>query len=196
MPLRVAVFIDYQNVTMTAREAFPLSTAERPWTNIDPVRFAELIVSRRAGVASSVEQVRIYRGRPNPTRQPTLASLNDAQAASWSRDPRVVVVRRMLRYPKGTPFQPPQEKGVDVALAVDFVSLAHQRRFDVGVIASHDTDLVPALEAVAALRLARVESAAWRGRNRLYTPGASSWCHVLQEADFVAVHDSRNYLSS
>lgn len=124
----------------------------------------------------------------------TLASVNDAQAASWARDPRVVVVRRMLRYPKGAPFQPPQEKGVDVALPVDFVSLAHQGAFDVGIVASHDTDLIPALDAVAGLRLARVESAAWRGRNRLYVSGAACWCHVLEESDFRTVRDGRNCL--
>jgi hypothetical protein len=34
--------------------------------------------------------------------------------------------------------------------------------YDVGVIASHDTDLVPALEAVRELRLAHVEAAGVR----------------------------------
>ncbi len=102
----------------------------------------------------------------------------------------------MLRYPKGSPIQPPQEKGIDVALAVDFVSLAHRRAYDVGVIASHDTDLMPAFEAVLELKLAHVESAAWRGRNRLQFPGTQlPWCHALDEADFLRVHDTRNYLA-
>lgn len=194
MRRRVAVFIDYQNVVQTAREAFPLATAGRPWTNVDPVAFGELLVARRVHEPCELTQVRVYRGRPSPTRQPTLAAVNDAQADEWQRDARVTVVRKMLRYPKGSPVQPPQEKGIDVALAVDFVSLAHQRSYDVGIIASHDTDLIPAFESVMKLKLAHVESAAWRGRNRLQLPGTQlPWCHALDEADFRRVRDSRNY---
>ena len=37
MRRRVAVFIDYQIIVQTAREAFPLASAARPWTNIDPL---------------------------------------------------------------------------------------------------------------------------------------------------------------
>jgi len=55
---------------------------------------------------------------------------------------------RPLRYPSDYPRQPAQEKGVDVHLAVDFVSGAFAGRFDVGVVMSTDTDLYPALEAV------------------------------------------------
>lgn len=197
MALRVAVFIDYQNVVMTAREAFPFATASRHWTDIDPVKLGNLLVSRRIGGESVLSAVRVYRGRPSPNRQPTLASINDAQADAWSRDRRVTVVRKMLRYPKTAAFQPPQEKGIDVALAVDFISLAYQRAYDVGIIASHDTDLLPALERVVELRLAIAESAAWQGHCRLYASGErSNWCHVMRESDFRTVMDLRNYRRS
>jgi len=39
-----------------------------------------------------------------------------------------------------------------VALAVDFVVMVANRACDVGILFSSDTDLVPALEAVLALR--------------------------------------------
>lgn len=42
-----------------------------------------------------------------------------------------------------------REKGVDVELAIDIVSLALDDRFDVAAVASADTDLVPALQFVA-----------------------------------------------
>jgi uncharacterized LabA/DUF88 family protein len=45
----------------------------------------------------------------------------------------------------------PQEKGIDVALAIDFVSMAVAGDFEVGVLMSTDTDLTPALEEVARL---------------------------------------------
>lgn len=37
------------------------------------------------------------------------------------------------------------EKGVDVRLAVDIVSLAFTKRYDVGIVISSDTDLIPAM---------------------------------------------------
>lgn len=55
---------------------------------------------------------------------------------------------RPLVYPPDYPSRPAREKGVDVQLAVDFVSGALAGRFDVGIIMSTDTDLYPALEAV------------------------------------------------
>jgi NYN domain len=58
----------------------------------------------------------------------------------------VTVVQRPLRYPKAWPAEKAQEKGVDVALAVDFVVMAVTRVYDVGILVSTDTDLVPALE--------------------------------------------------
>lgn len=121
--------------------------------------------------------------------------MNDIQASMWERDPRVTAVRRMLRYPRNYPAAPPQEKGIDVALAVDFVRLAFQGAYDVGIIASHDTDLAPALEAVRDLRLAHVEVAGCRGRNRIQFPESRlPWHHNLFEDDFQAVRDDTDYL--
>jgi hypothetical protein len=50
-------------------------------------------------------------------------------------------VQRPLRYPKAWPAERAQEKGVDVALAVDFVMLAVTGAHDVGILVSTDTDL-------------------------------------------------------
>ena len=130
MRRRVAVFLDYQNLVQTAREAFPFVSAARPWTNIDPLAFGEVLVARRVHEPCELVQVRVYRGRPNPARQPGLAAANDAQADAWARDPRVTVVRKMLRYPKKSPTQPPQEKGIDVQIAVDLIHTAFTAQYD------------------------------------------------------------------
>ena len=60
-----------------------------------------------------------------------------------------------------------QEKGVDVELAIDYVSMAARGDYDTAVLFSTDSDLRPALEAVIALRkpgqaYPRCEVAAWR----------------------------------
>ena len=102
------------------------------------------------------------------------------------------VIERDLRYLQGRP----QEKGIDVALAVDLVRLAIQGDYDVGVVMSTDNDLLPALETVRdhGPSGCRVEAAAWgtKGQEqRLYFPGL--WCHWLDQADYTAVEDRTRY---
>jgi uncharacterized LabA/DUF88 family protein len=58
------------------------------------------------------------------------------------------LVTRPLRYP-GQAGEKPQEKGIDVALALDFVAMAMRGEYEVGILMSTDTDLKPALELVA-----------------------------------------------
>ena len=58
------------------------------------------------------------------------------------------VITRALRYPQTWPTDPAEEKGIDVALAIDFVRFAIYGAYDVGVIMSTDSDLQPALEFV------------------------------------------------
>ena len=60
---------------------------------------------------------------------------------------KVQVFPRPLRYSYQRPAG--EEKGVDVELAIDLVSLALDDVFDVVVLASADTDLIPPLQFVA-----------------------------------------------
>jgi uncharacterized LabA/DUF88 family protein len=191
---QVMVFIDYQNMATCGYDHFPQCAGLRQFSHINPIRLAELIVDRRK-YPSDLVGIRVYRGRPSPNRQRGAAAVNDIQASRWERDPRVTVVRRQLRYPRDYPLVRPQEKGIDVALAVDFVRMAYEGAYDVGIIASHDTDLAPALETVYGLRLAHVEMSGWARRNGLWFPGAQlPWYHNLHERDYRAVCDDTDYL--
>lgn len=91
---------------------------------------------------------------------------------------------------------------MDVALAIDFVRLAIEGEYDVGILMSTDTDLKPALEVVAALRAGggpRPEVAAWSGKHmhnrRLAIPGVNLWCHWLDETAYTGRRDLTNYAS-
>jgi uncharacterized LabA/DUF88 family protein len=190
---RVLVFLDYQNVALAAHHRFgPVGTANRI-ANLDPATLGRLITSRRH-VPSELAEVRVYRGLPNSRREPVAAAANSRQADAWERTNMVTTVRRLLRYPRGWPAVPAQEKGIDVSLAIDMIRLALEHRYDVGVLFSSDTDLVPALETLAELKLARFEVAAWAGTNRLRLAGkARPWCHYLSRADYLAVVDPTDY---
>ena len=185
---------------MHARRCFETTSAAGAAGQFDPIALGELISSRRPpeGEAARLEQVRIYRGMPHAIRQPRAQMAAERQIAAWSCDPRTTVITRPLRYRRTRPPSKPQEKGIDVRLAVDFVAMALRGEYDVGVLLSHDTDLLPALEAVLDLSpSADPQVAAWAPRtgsiNRLRVSGRKVWCHYLTAADYAAVADTRNY---
>lgn len=68
---------------------------------------------------------------------------------------------RPLRYPYDE-NEPPQEKGVDVNVALGVVEHVLTQRCDVAVLMSNDTDLLPAIETVARISSPyNVETASW-----------------------------------
>lgn len=115
-------------------------------------------------------------------------------------DSRVLIKRRPLWYPSdfGEPdcYERPREKGIDVALAVDLVRMAIKDEYEVGIVFSRDTDLLPAIETVFELKVAHVEVATWVGTSQLRYKlpyGKRLWCHKLDGDDFEAVRDRRQY---
>ena len=122
------------------------------------------------------------------------------QSATWQKDALTHVVTRTLQYPQGYPALPPRQKGVDVHLAVDMVRLYVEDKYDVAIVASTDTDLVPALEALFELDKGRgyapVEVAAWITElqpKRLRVRGREMWCHALTFTDYRNVGDPTDY---
>jgi uncharacterized LabA/DUF88 family protein len=195
MTPRIAIFVDYQNVYLSALRVFRPSEVSRSRGHVDPLRLAKRIVVRRR-LGGELTDIRVYRGRPSPDHQPEAARAADRQASGWARHPLVTVIRRQLRYPKDWPVDAAQEKGIDVALAVDFVRLACEGGYDVGILFSRDTDLVPALEAVRGLGSGRahVEVATWAGTSRLRFPDSQlPWCHYLNADDYQACRDDTDY---
>lgn len=204
MTNRVVVFLDWQNVYRGAREAFCRYGAPNWQGQVDPLALGQLIAAD-SPFDRQLHQVRIYRGQPDATRDPRGYAANARQAAAWRKSPLVKVSLRTLRYPYGWPdsHQPgekPQEKGIDVALAIDFVSMAIAGEFEVGVLMSTDTDLKPALEVVAQLtpkQGVRAEVAAWsssgnHGR-RLSINSRRLYCHWLGQDAYDQIADATNY---
>src|SRR5438477_471755 len=114
----------------------------------DPLKLAEIIV-RKDVHGHELSDVLVYRGRPDSLGEPTAYSANLRQCRRWERSSAEVrVIVRALRYPAAWPREKAEEKGIDVALAIDFVMTAVRGDYDVGVVVSTDTDLKPALEAV------------------------------------------------
>lgn len=199
VPARLVLFIDAQNSYRGARESFFAGHGSGVFGQFDPVKLGELIAARGGpgGAQRILTEVRVYSGRPDPSKDATTYGAHLRQCAQWEAN-GARVVTRPLRYPPGWPRHRAEEKGVDVALAIDFVTLAVDAAYDVGVVMSTDTDILPALEFIHQRypSLRYVEVAAWRspGHNRrLSLSGSNIWCHWLSRVDYDSVADVTNY---
>ncbi|NYF42940.1 NYN domain-containing protein [Streptosporangium sandarakinum] len=196
--------IDYQNIHLTANGLFaPYGTHVKD-TLVDPLAFAERVLEVRAELQTlpapklvTLAEVHVFRGSPSNAREPILYSVTQRHRAEWTRDARVQVTYRPLRYPadwgQRSCVERPREKGIDVMVALEVVQLAQFGRYDIVVLASHDTDLEPALEMAAGVGRVKVETAGWQGARRLRPSGRSLWHTALSGADFVKTRDRRCY---
>lgn len=151
-----------------------------------------------------VSSVHVYRGLPDADKEPRGYAAAQRQNQVW-RDNGVKVTPRPLQYPDTWPSlsgEKPREKGIDVQLALDFTIGAVEKRYEVGVLFSGDTDLKPALEYVAKLTKAggpRAEVAAWstddprQHNRRLSIKGSNLWCHWLDRGKYILACDTRDY---
>lgn len=194
---RLAVIMDYQNIHLTAHGLFaPYGTPVYD-VLIHPLLFAEQLLIRRAAAQGDARQQRavltdvyVYRGAPGNSQQPALYRVTQAQRADWTRDRRVHVTYRQLKYSTN---RAPEEKGVDVLIAINLVRLAQAAEHDVVVLAAHDTDLEPALEMAAASAKTKVETVGWEGSRRLRFPGRTLWHTWLDGGSMVRSRDRKDY---
>lgn len=203
MVKRVALFVDYQNAYRRARDAFHSHITDPHWMGqINPSALGAYIVGNSDDPERVLNQVRIYRGMPNNEQDPKGYGSARRQIAAWRRNNSVSVTTRPLRYPRDYPASPPQEKGIDVQLALDFVMMAVRNEYDVGVLMSNDTDLRPALEEVISLGRQTVEVASWaplEGRTRFWLrlagrpAGSQPYCHWIDYASYLSVQDTADY---
>lgn len=192
---RVAVFIDYQNCYRRAREHFCSPDAPPSHGQFWPVTLAKLlaVAGRRE---YTIVFVGVYSGTADPRKDPRTAGARQRQMEAW-RYNGAEVFTRPLRYPSGWPTQPAVEKGIDVKLAIDFVTKAVAREYDVGIVASCDMDLAPAIEAVLDLDgpgAPTVELVAWAGRaSRIGIPGRTLTYREVGPMDYRAMYDPTDY---
>lgn len=196
MGQRVVVFLDWQNVYRRGRAAFGTETEHHTYGQVNPLALGQHLASRIPDRV--LHQVRIYRGIPTNKENPKGYAASRRQTAAWMNQDakRTFIYMRPLQY---LPGYDPREKGIDVQLAIDFVTMAVQGKYDVGILFSVDTDLNPALEAVHGLSTTVTpEVAAWSGPNAPRKRLAASttpptWCHWLDEECFKAVADTADY---
>lgn len=219
--LRTAIVVDYQNVHLTGHGRFK-STRHGPKHEalIDPLHFANQLLKvrnarQRDGRPKAVlRSVDVYRGLPNGDHDPAAYARNLSQKAQWERDQRVTLTHRPLRYrylrdASGEPVRDPvtgikvpegpaTEKGIDVMCALALLRHARRPDIDLVILASLDSDLIPALDEVVTLGK-RVETFSWWSPDdrsfemRLSDPSKRIWNTRLGEQEFLSCIDPTDY---
>lgn len=219
-PLRTAVVIDYQNVHLVGHDAFPCSRhLGRHESLIDPLLFSRGLINQRnllmqPGFAKArLCDVWVYRGLPSSEYDPADNARSLEQQHHWERDHRVHVSLRPLRYrlerdATGRPVLDvngnvkiieKREKGVDVLCALAVVREAARHDIDLVIVASHDSDLEPAIDEARVLGTAKIETFRWSSPDdfvyqlRAADRSRPVWCTKLDEHAFSASWDLTPY---
>jgi uncharacterized LabA/DUF88 family protein len=198
---RVAVFIDYQNVYMGARRCFADLRVHFTGGQVHPLSVGALLVERGRAVdpLRQLVSVRVFRGVPSSEHAPQAHAACQRQVQVWAETELLQPATRPLQYRSvgreaGVERFQASEKGIDVLLALGIALGAEHDEYDVCVLFSADSDLLPALEHARSLGK-RVEVAAWRPQlgyaSRLALPGI--WCHYLGRDDYEMVADPTDY---
>ena len=167
----VMAFIDGQNLYQHAKEAFG-----HHHPNYDPVKLHHAVCAAH-GWRPTLTQ--FYTGVPSQIESPMWAAYWSNRVLALKRA-GVSVTTRAIRYRKewlfdedGEPIiqsdgthktvTTPQEKGIDVRLALDLVSLARRRQYDVALIFSQDQDLQEVVQEIADISSERPRTARLHG---------------------------------
>ena len=165
---------------------------------IHPLRLCESVLFRRSQFFKNqlfelqITQVRVFRGLPSNKQEPKGYARNLSQKSEWTKDNRVKVEHLDLKY-RSNQGLPPQEKGIDVFTALNFVEMAQSGDFDLVILMSHDTDLQPALKMANLAKDVKIETAGWTGLNKLQTNQVKLFHTYLTNVDFRNSLDEKDY---
>lgn len=205
---RVGVYIDYSNVYSGARDAFMLDSAPGYRGNVNPDYLAKRVALQGPSVHAPPRRdtheltfCKVFRGAPDPGRDPRGALMEAKRAAQWGRW-GCEVFRNTLDY-RGAQVI---EKGVDVRLATSLVIDASRGVIDVAVLVSADKDYRFAILQVVDDTDVEVEVAIWQAIPGGKSVGRIEICperpdlpevpfHPLSRHDFGKVEDKIDYRS-
>ena len=151
-PVWVVVLLDWQNIYSCARDALGLGERRDCWERA-PAQTRGAVGIRNRSLAREATPAAGGAHLPRSSRwwkTPDWYRASQSQTSAWKKagGERLVERYRDLRQRDGIWI----EKGVDVSLAIDLISIAHRKEAGAHGGVSSDADLEPALELATALR--------------------------------------------
>jgi uncharacterized LabA/DUF88 family protein len=187
-PCRAIVFIDGQNLSKAAERAFG-----HKHPRFDPLRLGHFICRQHGWMPM---QISFYSGIPPIDKNPFWHSFWSRRKTSMMRQGIVCKTRQVnyraytLELPDKTrhPTTIAEEKGIDVWIAVDLISLAYRNEYDVAVVFSQDQDLCPAIDEVK--RIAK-EQGRWIKLVSAYPVSNRSDNHMgIRGTDYIRIEEN------
>ena len=140
---RAVSFFDGQNLFHHAKAAFGYGHP-----NYDPMKLADAVCRANGWVNNGV---RFYTGMPDPKRDPDRYEYWRLRFLAM-RHAGISVTSRTLRYQiQGGQVVSRSEKGIDLRIGLDVVSMAREGGLDIAVIFSQDQDLSEVAEEIRAI---------------------------------------------
>lgn len=205
--LDTAVIIDYQNVNLVGFNLFNKGLQSNN-LSMNPLEFSrQLLIKRESSQRSKnfptkLSKVLVFSGLPSPTYDPERNAQALSQAAQWQKNPMISMYHRPLRYEfkrrndgkilldqnGKNIIAKRKEKGIDVLCALALVREA--QKFDLVILASQDSDLIPAIDEACALGRAKIETFSWylkenRRSKELRPEYHQVWNTRLDQSDYL-----------
>lgn len=195
MPRSTILFIDYENAYQRARTVFHGEDPGADSTNghFKPQALGESICAvynERHPLEEPLQltEVRVYRGEPTNQRRGWQSEVR-AQFDVW-RNAGITVRSLPLIYDRESDTW--AEKGIDMLLGIEMVTMGMAGDFDCAILLSADRDFIPALQFVRDSTDAEIHVAAWGTRQNggfLSLPNQSPFVHWISKESYAKVAD-------
>ena len=194
--MRTIVFFDGQNLFRSAKDAWgpsqPNSSSPYDWPSYDVEKLAQYLVSLTPG--RTLQEIHFYTGVHNRNVKPDLYWF-------WTNKLNHLEVQGIYVY-RGR-VSNGQEKGVDVSLAIYLIQATYEKRYEVAIIVSKDSDFGPAVALAKVIAESQGRNLAFQSafpvapntpkKKRRGVPG-TQWVHIDQSG-YDACRDWNDYRS-
>ena len=174
---RIKIFVDYWNLDLTLKEQLESLDSPNPYYRIDWLKLPQVLIAKCATTCSLTNPVfsgmHVFssydRGKSKDLKHKTwMENWLDRQPGT-----QVVLKRRQRRHPPkcrmcnhsietcpncGHTLSGTTEKGVDSAIVTDMIRFAWEDAYDIAVLVSSDSDLVPPVEFLVSRNLKVVQA--------------------------------------
>ena len=194
--MRTIVFFDGRNLFRSAKETWgpsqPTPSSPYDWPSYDVERLAQHLVSLTPG--RTLEEIHFYTGVQN-------RDANPDQYWFWTNKLNHLEKHGIHVY-RGR-VSNHQEKGVDVSLAIDLIQATYEKRYEVAIIVSKDSDFGPAVALAKVIAESQGRKLVFQSafpvapntpnKKRRGVPG-TQWVHIDQSG-YDACRDWNDYRS-